>query len=286
MFVVLGGSGHVGSVVAQTLIDQTLPVTVVTHDPRKVMDWEDRGARCAIVDLHDSDALRDVFQSGTRAFLLNPPADVATDTDREEQSTAASIVAALDGCALEKVVLASTFGAKAGDRLGDLSVLYAFEQNALSQRTPVTIQRGAYYFSNWDAQLDEARTGTLTTMLPPRRKIPMVAPEDLGRAAAARLTELWSGDTDLHLVEGPERYSVTDVAETFARVLGHPVRVNALPPEAWEDTYRKLGFSAPAATAYARMTRETAEAEFPDSEDTEKGPTPLDDYIHALVARS
>ncbi len=286
MFIILGASGHLGSVVAQTLIERNLPVTVVSRDPRKITVWQERGALGAVVDIHDSDALRRVFQNGTRAFLLNPPADIALDTDIEERATAASIAAALHGSGLEKVVLVSTFGAKPGDRLGDLSVLYDFEQNALTQGVPVTIQRGAYYFSNWDAQLAEAQSGTLTTMLPPHRKIPMIAPDDLGRAAAARLIEPWNGDTELHLVEGPERYSVTDVADTFARVLDRPVEVKTVPPESWEAAYRALGFSVPAATAYARMTEETAKAPFPSLADTEKGATRLEDYIQTLVRRS
>lgn len=143
MFIVLGASGHVGSVVAQSLLDQGLPVTGVLHDASKVSDWEARGATVSVVDVHDSDALRRVFQSGTRAFLLNPPADVALDTDAEERDTARSIVAALEESGLEKLVLASTFGVRAGDAVGDLSVLYEFEQAALAQELPVTIQRGA-----------------------------------------------------------------------------------------------------------------------------------------------
>lgn len=285
MFIVLGASGHVGSVVAQSLLDQGLPVTAVIHDASKASDWEARGAAVSVVDLHDSDALRGVFQSGTRAFLLNPPADVALDTDAEERDTARSIVAALEGSGLEKVVLASTFGARAGDAVGDLSVLYEFERAALEQEVPVTIQRGAYYYSNWDAQLAEARQGTLTTMFPPHLELPMVAPCDLGTAAARRLTEPY-GDTELRLVEGPRRYSIDEVASAFADALGHAVEVMALRRRQWEPAYRKLGFSDAAARAYARMTQATIDDGFPPPENTEKGETTLEAYIAALVRRS
>ena len=166
MFIILGATGHIGSVLAHTLLDKDLPVTAVLHDDRTTADWERRGAQVVVVDVRDSDALREVFRTGTRAFLLNPPADVTSDTDREEQATAASIISALDGSGLEKVVLESTFGAQPGEGIGDLSVLYAFEQAALAQRIPITIQRGAYYFSNWDAQVEEAKQGSLTTMFP------------------------------------------------------------------------------------------------------------------------
>ncbi|RYG87926.1 MAG: NAD-dependent epimerase/dehydratase family protein [Alphaproteobacteria bacterium] len=286
MFIVLGATGHIGSVLAQTLLDRNLPVTAVLHDDQRVRDWESRGARVAVVDVRDSDALREVLRTGTRAFLLNPPADVASDTDKEERATADGIITALEGSGLEKVVLESTFGAQPGDAIGDLGVLYAFEQAALAQRIPVTIQRGAYYYSNWDAQVEEARRGTLTTMFPPDLKIPMVAPADLGRAAAERLVEPFSGDTDVHLVEGPDRYSVRDVADVFSLVLGRRVEVRSLPAGDWVGAYQKLGFSKPAAKSYAAMTKATIDGEFPALGETERGATSLQSYIEELVSRS
>lgn len=286
MFIILGATGHIGSVLAQALLDENLPVTAVVHDEQKTSDWESRGAHVAVVDVGDTDALRDVLRTGTRAFLLNPPADVTSDTDKEERATAASIIAALEGSGLEKVVLESTFGAQPGEAIGDLGVLYAFEQAALAQRIPVTVQRGAFYFSNWDAQVEEAKQGTLTTMFPPDLKIPMVAPADLGRAAAERLVEPFSGDTDLHLVEGPDRYSVCDVADAFAQALGRRVEVWSLPPSDWIGAYQKLGFSEPAANSYAAMTKATIDGEFPALAETERGATSFQSYIEDLVNRS
>ena len=286
MFIILGATGHVGSALAQSLLDRNLPVTAILHDDRATADWERRGAQVAVVDVRDSDALREVFRTGTRAFLLNPPADVTSDTDKEERATAASIISALEGSGLEKVVVESTFGAQPGEAIGDLSVLYAFEQAALAQRIPVTIQRGAYYFSNWDAQLEEAKEGALTTMFPPDLKIPMVAPADLGRAAADRLIEPFNGDIGLHLVEGPDRYSVRDVVDAFSRVLGRRVEVRSLPPGEWVGAYRKLGFSEPAAKSYAAMTKATVDGEFPALEETERGATSLQTYVEELVTRS
>lgn len=285
MFIILGADGHVGSAVAGSLLAQGLPVTAVLHKADQAQAWEQRGAVTAVADVLDTDALRRIFQTGTRAFLLNPPADVSTDTDAAEHATADSIVRALGRSGLEKIVLASTFGAQPGDRIGDLSVLYDFEQAAVAQSIPLVIQRGAYYFSNWDMQLDEARGGTLTTMFPADLKLPMISPADLGRAAAARLTEPY-GDTELHHVEGPERYSARDVAAIFASALGRSVDVVSLPKDAWEGSYKTIGFSQSAAKAYARMTAATVEGDFPDIDDTEKGRETLEDYIAALIQRA
>lgn len=283
MFIVIGANGRVGSAVASTLLNAGRRVTAVIHGDDA--DWRKRGARTAVVDVRNTDDLRAVFRTGTRAFLLNPNADVSTDTDREEHATVRSIVAALEGSGLEKVVAASTYGAQPGERCGDLNVLYDFEQALAAQPIPATIQRGAYYMSNWDDLLDAAKGGVLPTMLSADMKVPMVAPADLGKAAARRLLEP-PRHHDVHYVEGPERYSPQRVADIFAAALGNPVKVEVIPRDQWIAAYRKLGFSAAAAESYARMTAVSVDSGFAMSEPFERGETTLEDYIGALIGKS
>jgi len=285
MFIVIGASGHIGSALVSELLNAGRPVTAVLHSNEADADWRNRGAQTAVVDVHNSDDLRAVFRTGRRAFLLNPNADISTDTDREEYATVRSIVAALEGSGLEKVVAASTYGAQPGERCGDLNILYEFEQALAAQPIPATIQRGAYYMSNWDEQLDAAKRGVLPTMIPADMKMPMVAPADLGKAAARHLLEP-PRDQDVRYVEGPERYSPQDVANAFAIALGSPVKVEVIPRDQWIATYRKLGFSDAAAESYARMTAVSVDSGFAMSERFERGEITLEEYIGALVAKS
>jgi uncharacterized protein YbjT (DUF2867 family) len=283
MFIILGGTGHVGSAAARALLDQGRPVTIVTHSADKTEAWRRRGAEAAVVDVRDVDRLRAVFRRGRRAFLLNPPADVATDTDAGERETVRCILAALDGSGLEKVVAESTYGARPGERCGDLTVLYELEQGLKAQPIPATIQRAGYYMSNWASSLETVREqGILPSMLPAGLKFPMVAPEDLGRAAARWLTEPVER-TGLHYVEGPEPYSPADVAAAFAVALGRPVEVRGVPREGWEETFRSLGFSEPAAKSYARMTAASVDGGFEMPDRPVRGSVTLRDYIGALV---
>jgi len=283
MFIILGGTGRVGSAAAQALLDQGQPVTIVTRSAAQAGSWERRGAGAAVADVHDVDRLRAVFRRGRRAFLLNPSADVSTDTDVEERETVRCILAALDGSGLEKVVAESTYGAQPGERVGDLTVLYGLEQGLKAQPIPATIQRAGYYLSNWASSLEAVRgNGILPTMLPAGLRIPMVAPEDLGKAAARWLTEP-AERTGLHYVEGPEPYSAAAVAAAFAAALGRPVEVEEIPREAWEETFRGLGFSEPAARSYARMTAAGVDRGFEMPDQPVRGSVTLKDYIGALV---
>ena len=285
MYIVVGGTGHVGSAVAKTLLDAGEPVTIVTRNPEKAGAWRQRGAEVALADVHDVASLREVFRKGKRAFLLNPNADVASDTDHEERETVRCLLEAIDGSGLEKVVAQSTMGAQPGEQCGDLNVLYELEVGLKNQPIPASVVRAAYYYSNWDAMVGPVTNdGVLSTMLPADLKLPMVAPEDLGRVAA-QLLQAPIEQIGIHPVEGPERYSPNDVATAFAAALGRAVRVEEIPREAWEDTYRRLGFSDAAAHSYARMTALTADGpEYPD--DSIRGSITLETYIGKLVRGS
>lgn len=61
MHIILGATGHVGSAVANALLEGGEPVTIVTHNPQKAGDWQQRGAQVAVADVHDTAALRRIL---------------------------------------------------------------------------------------------------------------------------------------------------------------------------------------------------------------------------------
>lgn len=285
MYIVMGGTGHVGAATAATLLGRGERVVIITRDARRASAWRDKGAVLAEADVEDVDSLRAAFRLGKRAFLLNPPADTATDTDVVERRTAANILAALEGSGLEKVVAESTSGAQPGERIGDLSVLWEFEQGLRRQSIPAAINRAAYYMSNWDAQLEAAKAGRLSTPFAADLDIPMVAPQDLGQVAANRLMSSLD-DVGVKYVEGPKRYSSNDVASAFAAALGRPVELAVTPRDDWKAAFRKLGFSEAAADSYARMTAVSVDGGFDMPDDALRGAITLDAYIRDLLTIS
>lgn len=285
MYVILGSSGHVGSAVASHLLSRGQAITMVSRDAEKMSAWRQRGATLAEVDVRDADALRAVFRTATRAFLLNPPADPAVDTDAEERHTVAAILAALEGSGLQKVVAESTYAAQPGARLGDLNTLFGLEEGLRARAIPALILRAAYYFTNWDGLLAPVlQTGALPTLFPADLCIPMVSPQDLGRHAAEWLAGPVD-DVGVRYVEGPQRYTVTDVAAAFSDALGREVTVDVAPREMWEPSFRKQGFSEAAAHSYARMTAVVVDGLYELPQAPVRGEMPLHEHIARLVAR-
>ncbi|MCO6439558.1 MAG: NmrA family NAD(P)-binding protein [Nitrococcus mobilis] len=283
MHTVLGGTGQVGSATARALLDVGEDVTVVTREADHGADLKAAGAQIVVADIRDVHALREVFRTGKRAFLLNPPADPSTDTDAEERANVAAIIAALDRSGLEKVVAQSTYGAFEGERCGDLTVLHELERELRAQPIPAAINRGTYYMSNWVGMADAVReSGTLPSFFPADLALPMVAPDDLGQVAALRLMTPVS-DIGVQHVEGPERYTAGDVAQAYAAAFGRTVEVEVIPAEALEEAFRQFGFSEKAAESYACMTRRVIDGGTDMADEPVRTQTSLDAFISSAV---
>lgn len=285
-YVVLGGTGHIGSAVAEALLRSGRHVRVVTRSAVKATAWAARGAEPAIADVEDRAAMARVLASPSpaRVFALNPPGSITADPDTDEDRTADAIVEVLGAAPVERVVALSTYGVQPGHHIGDLGTLHRFEELLRDLSTAVAIVRAGYLYSNWDGAVEPARTrGQVPIMLDPDRPLPMVAPADVGEEAA-RLLMLNEPHQGVSYVEGPARYTPQDVARVFASALGAPVGTVRTPPDKWRSTFLAGGFSAAAAESFIGLTtlasRETWEL---DATPT-RGPTTLQTYISTLVS--
>lgn len=286
MYIILGGTGHVGSAVAEELLRKQQQVMIITHNPGKAADWQKKGASAAVVDVHDSVKLAEIFSKGTRLFLLNPPAPPHTDIEHEERRTVASILKALKNVAIEKIVAESTYGAqpvKPGERLGDLGTLHEMENGLKELGIPHAVIRAAYYMSNWDMSLETVeKERKLYSLFPPHLTFPMVAPKDIGKIAAEFLMDPQL-DTSLQYVEGPSVYSPSDVAIAFSKALEKDIEPVEVPPSRWMEFMMKAGYSEKAALSMVGMTRTITggDAEMPVS--PRRGTTTIDEYVAGMV---
>jgi uncharacterized protein YbjT (DUF2867 family) len=284
MYILLGGTGHIGKALSTELLKRDEQVTIITHDAGKAAEIESTGAIAAVADVFNPEELSKVFKKGKRLFLLNPPADPATDIDETERKSVDSILSAIKDSRLEFIVAASTYGAQQGGQIGDMGVLYEMEQGLEKLAIPYTIIRSGYYYSNWDMALETARAeGKIYTFFPPGFKLAMVAPADIAKFAAKLLTQGTSSRT-INYCAGPEDYSANDVAKAFSKALNKNIEAVEIPKEAWQETLQQVGFSEKSAISMANMTRITVEQDYEIPDNPERGTITIEEYVSGLVS--
>ncbi len=114
----------------------------------------------------------------------------------------------------------------------------------------------------------------------------MVATQDIGQLAADLIREQWIGKRVVEL-EGPARVSPNDLANAFALVLGHPVRVEIVPRASWEGLFRAQGTRHPQPRMRMLDGFNEGWIDFKaDSGHRVRGTTSLEQVIEALVRQA
>jgi uncharacterized protein YbjT (DUF2867 family) len=245
-----------------------------------------RTGRCevAVADIHDADSLKNAFAGVEGVFVLVPPIFDPKPDFSEAKSVAASLRSAIEAARPGKVVYLSTIGAQAKQE--NLLTQHTLIEKALrGLATPITFLRPGWFMENaaWDVAPAREK-GVIPSFLQPLdRKIPMVATADIGRVAAGLLQETWPGSRVVEL-EGPQRVSPNEIAATFAKLLGKPVKMEVVPRASWEGLFRSQGMKNP--EPRIRMVDGFNEGwiDFESGEaETRKGVVPLETVLKKLM---
>jgi uncharacterized protein YbjT (DUF2867 family) len=244
MYTVTGITGQVGSAVARGLLSADNAVRAVVRDRGKGAVWADLGCDVAVADINDPAALAAAFEGSDGVFAMLPPVFDPAPGFPEAKGYIESLSAALLRARPQRVVALSTIGADASQP-NLLNVLGMMEQALRKLPMPVTFLRAAWFMENAAWDIAAARSGAIQSYLQPLdRPVPMIATGDVGRTAAALLQETWQGVRVVEL-EGPQRVSPQALAQAFAKSLGQPVNVKAVPREQWKAIFRGQGMRNP-----------------------------------------
>lgn len=279
-YAILGGTGHIGAALSDQLLKANKQVIIIGHNADKQKQWNAKGANYEIADILDSEKLHSIFLKAERIFILNPPADPKGDAESQEIKQVDSIVKALQGLQPQKIVLASTYGARKGKNIFDLGTLYRLEQGLQKFGLPLAIIRSAYYMSNFDLPAQMAmESGKLSTVIPANFKIPMVAPKDIAIIAAARLQD---ASTGIFYIQAQDEYSAEDAANILSLLSDKKITPNEIPEERWQTYMEENGFSSASAKSFTGMTRLTIDEKF-QAPNPETGQTSLEEYLKQTI---
>ncbi len=238
MYIVSGATGHTGSAVAKTLLENNLPVRVIVHSAGKGAEFEKLGAEVAVADLQDADALTAALKGGTVFYLMIPPASRSENLLAEAEKVIAASQTAIENSSLEKIVALSSIGSQISSGTGNILTTHKLEQAFADSEIPVTFVRAGSFMENWEAVLGTAKTdGVLPSFYQPLdRKIPQVAAADIGRVIAESMQEKTDG-TEVKELAG-FWVSPAETAETISKILGSEVKALPVPEDQWLDIFK------------------------------------------------
>jgi len=157
----------------------------------------------------------------------------------------AAVKEAIERARPKKVVCLSTIGVQATQR-NLLTQRKLLEEALRALQIPVAFLRPAWFMENFAWDVAGARDrGVIASFLQPLDKpVPMIATADIGRLAAQLIGEDWEGVRIVEL-EQPGAYTPNEVAATFAKILGRPVRAEVVPRETWGSCSGRWGRKTP-----------------------------------------
>jgi len=243
---VTGATGHQGGAVARHLLERGFRVRGVTRDPNKAAAraLAERGAEVVRGDMDDPRSLEPALRDAAGVFSVQNFWE--TGFEREiRQGIALADLAKAAGTG--HFVYSSVGSAHRNTGLSHFESKWQIEEHIRASGLPHTVVRPVFFMDNWENPMlrDMVLSGVLAQPLSPDRPFQQVAVDDVGAFVAMIFEnpDEWLGRSiDL---AGDDR-TISEVAETFGRVIGRPVRYVQLP---W-DQYREA-----AGEEYAHMYR-------------------------------
>jgi len=252
MFVIAGITGQTGGAAATALLEAGHRVRAIVRDRSRAAAWAARGVELVAGDAADAASLAATFSGVAGAYMLAPPQPTHPDPLASYAAVARATREAARRAGLGRLVFLSSEGAHLPAGTGAIRGLHAAEDILKGAAPRLTFLRATYFQENWLPAFGlAAAQGVMPTMLDPLdAKRGMVATADIGRRAAALLTE--PEPPAIVELTGPEDYSSNDVAAAMSDVLGRPVAPVQPPREAWVGILTQAGLGQ----AYAELIAE------------------------------
>jgi uncharacterized protein YbjT (DUF2867 family) len=251
-YVILGGGGNTGSIIANSLLSKGEKVRVLGRDAGRLQRYVRKGAEAFTADVSDAAALTKAFSGARAAYLMLPPLN-----SREEQERQSDAIAkAVKDSGLRYAVHLSSYGAHVPEGTGPVAGLHSSEQK-LNGITGLNVLhlRAAYFMENNLAAIEMIhRMGLFGHALLPDLKLPMIATRDVGDYAAQRLLNLdFSGKQTRELL-GERDLSMTEATAVIARGIGKPdLRYEQFPYDQVQQVFVQMGIPPKKAEVYIEM---------------------------------
>src|SRR6266481_253041 len=256
MYVILGATGHTGSVAARRLLDKGKKVRVMGRDSKKLAPFVSRGADAFPGDVLDTDTLSRGFAGAEGVYVLIPPDVKSPDYRAHQEEVSDSIAKALKTAGVTHTVTLSSYGADKPDKTGPVVALHNMETKlARISGLNALHLRAAYFMENTLAQAGVIQSfGMMAGPVRADLLVPMIATKDIGAAAAEALVRLdFKGQQTRELL-GQRDISYNEAARIIGVAIGKPTLAYVqLPDEQVIQAMTGMGMSKSLAMLLCEM---------------------------------
>jgi len=257
MYVVTGATGHTGSVVAKTLLKQGTKVRVIGRSAERLTSLAAEGAEPFAADLTDPAAVTKALVGAKGAYIMMPPDLASPDFRGFQNRVADAIAAAVKAAGLTHVVTLSSVGADKTEGTGPVMGLHYLEQqlNAIDGLNALHLRAG-YFMENTLGQIGVIqKMGMAVGPLRPDLKLPMIATQDIGEAAANALLIQDFRQKQARELLGQRDISMSEVAQIIGKAIGRPdLRYVQAPDEQVRPALVQIGMSPSMADLILEMS--------------------------------
>jgi uncharacterized protein YbjT (DUF2867 family) len=233
---VTGATGKQGGAVLRHLRKRGFPVRALTRDPDKpeARSLAGHGTEVVRGDQDDPASLDRALDGVYGVYAMGTYREKGLEG---EIRMGAALAEAARRADIDHFIYSSVGGADRQTGVPHFDSKFQVEEHIRRTGLPYTILRPVFFMENWQAMRGMIEGGTLAQPLDPARTLQQVAVDDIGAFAALAFEHpgKWLG----RAVElAGDELSMTQLAETFGRVLGREVRYQQVP---WDQFESKAG---------------------------------------------
>src|SRR6185312_2902171 len=257
MYVVTGATGNTGRMIANRLLDAGKKVRVISRSADHLKPFAARGAEPFVADLNDEAALAKAFAGSEAVYAMIPPNGASQDFRAEQRRVTDAIAGALQTAGVKHVVSLSSVGADKPSGTGPVAGLHELE-NMLNKITGLNVVhlRPGYFMENTLGQAMAIRAmGKMAGPLKGDMKMPFIATQDIGNAAADLLLKLDFKGQQARELLGQRDLSYNDAAQIIGNKIENPgLQYVQFPPEEIKPVFIQMGMSANIADLILEMS--------------------------------
>ena len=224
MYVVIGATGHTGSVVARKLLAQGKKVRAVGRSTERLSSLVSLGAEPFTADISNKEAMAKVFSGADGAYVMIPPDLTNPDYAAYQDKVIEAVGSALEQEMPGHVVALSSFGADKPGKTGPISGVHRMEERLRRiSGLNVLYVRAGYFMENTLPQVNVIQQmGATAGPLNADLKVPMIATRDIGAFVADELLRLEFRDHQAQELLGQRDLTMKEVAAAIGRAIGQP----------------------------------------------------------------